>query len=167
MPFIEPIVNPGRHSAVVVLKEAASNSLILTKRSAHLKRHSGEICFPGGFWEPGDCDFYQTAIRELREELGIDEDRLTKICEMGIESTPMGSIIHPWLVSIDTLEPVKINFDEISRVIQIPYDLIQDPANYSDQIVHTNGIKIKTSCFFYADDMIWGVTVRIMKQLIS
>ena len=60
------------HSAVLVLHELATDSLVLTKRSNKLRHHPGEICFPGGIWENQDENLYATALRELNEELGIE-----------------------------------------------------------------------------------------------
>lgn len=92
-------------SAVIVLLEQATRSLVLTQRSANLRDHPGEVCFPGGRWQPGDSDFYATALRELEEELGIEASRVIPIQELQLEQTHNGSTIHPWLASIATLEP--------------------------------------------------------------
>ena len=91
------------HSGVIVLYERSSDSIILTKRSEHLKHHPGEVCFPGGVWENGDANLYATALRELNEELGIEPSRVSLIKELTIERTLLGAIIHAWFASIESI----------------------------------------------------------------
>ena len=66
----------NQDAAVVVLYEHATDSLILTRRSNQLRDQPGEICFPGGHWDEGDQTLYDTALRELQEELGIRAERV-------------------------------------------------------------------------------------------
>lgn len=153
------------HAGVIVLYETVSDSLILTKRSEHLRRHPGEVCFPGGVWEEGDENFYATALRELNEELGIDSKRITLIKELSREQTLLGSIIHPWLASIDSINPFHINDSEVSTLISVPLSLVKDPKNYEEILIERKGFKFKSWRFTGHSEFIWGATARIMKQL--
>ena len=154
-----------RNSAVIVLHELSTDSLILTKRSITLRNHPGEICFPGGVWEKQDENLYATALRELHEELGINKDRITLIKELQIEQTLLGSIIHPWLANIETIQPYLLNLPEVTALIQIPWSLVINPKNYRNLIVEKAGINFKSCKFVPNDELIWGATARIMKQL--
>ncbi|KTD41387.1 NUDIX hydrolase [Legionella parisiensis] len=155
------------HSAVVVLYEQLSDSLILTQRSDNLRAHPGEICFPGGTWEEGDKSYYATALRELHEELGITSERITLIKELTTQKTLLGKIIHPWFASIETLHPYLLNDQEVTRLISIPMALVQDAQNYKDFIIERNGRRYVTCEFTANKDWVWGATARIMKQLIK
>ncbi|MBI2786436.1 MAG: CoA pyrophosphatase [Legionella longbeachae] len=155
------------NSAVVVLYEQLSDSLILTRRCKHLRSHPGEICFPGGMWEEGDDNLYATALRELNEELGISADRLTLIKELKIEKTLLGNIIYPWFVHIESVNPYQLNIAEVERVISIPMPLVQDPQNYRDLQVERDGRSFIICEFTGNKDGVWGATARIMKQLIK
>ena len=53
--------------------------ILFTKRSEQLKTHSGEVSFPGGKWEEGDSNLYQTALRESNEEINLDIENVTKL----------------------------------------------------------------------------------------
>lgn len=154
------------HSAVVVLYEQVSDSLILTKRSDQLRAHPGEICFPGGSWEEGDEDYYATALRELQEELGIDSDRVTLIKELNTQRTLLGSIIHPWYASVESVQPYQLNQQEVVRLISIPMTLVQDAKNYKDYILEREGRRYVTCEFTANEDWVWGATAHIMKQLV-
>ncbi len=153
------------HAGVIVLQERSSEHLILTKRSEHLRNHPGEICFPGGVWEEGDETFYATALRELKEELGIDSSRVTLIKELDREQTVLGSVIYPWLVSIESINPFHINESEVSSIISVPMFLVQDPKNYQEITMERKGFKFKSCQFTGHPEFIWGATARIMKQL--
>ncbi|MCW8443789.1 CoA pyrophosphatase [Fluoribacter gormanii] len=153
------------HSAVVVLYEQLSDSLILTQRSEQLRTHPGEICFPGGIWEEGDDNYCVTALRELQEELGITPERITLIKELNTQKTLLGSIIHPWFASIESVKPYQLNYHEVVRLISIPMVLVQDAKNYKDLIIERAGRRYVTCEFTANKDWVWGATARIMKQL--
>lgn len=157
--------SPGL-SAVIVLYEKSSDSLILTKRSEHLRAHPGEICFPGGTWEKGDKDLYTTALREMYEEIGITADRVTLIKKLETQTTLPGTIIHPWFASIESINPYRINFTEVTRLIIIPMSLVQSAQNYKDVVVERDSEKFKSCEFIFNDDLVWGATAKIMKQLV-
>ncbi|MGC1182867.1 NUDIX hydrolase [Legionella sp.] len=153
-------------SAVIVLYERSSDSLILTKRSEHLQAHPGEICFPGGTWEEGDYDLFATALRELHEELGITSDRVSLIKELKTQKTLLGTIIHPWLASIESIDPYYLNHEEVTDLICIPMSLVQLPQNYKDIIVRRGRFRFKSCEFVFKDNWVWGATAKIMKQLL-
>lgn len=154
------------HSGVLVLNELASDCLVLTKRSEFLRSHPGEICFPGGIWEKEDENIYVTALRELSEELGVSEDRITLIKELQIEKTIQGSIIHPWFASIESIQPYHLNKDEVAGLILIPMSLVRNRENYKELLIDQSGYQFKTCQFVPCDELLWGATVRIMQQLI-
>jgi 8-oxo-dGTP pyrophosphatase MutT (NUDIX family) len=155
------------HAAVVVLYEQATDSLILTQRSDQLRTHPGEICFPGGTWEESDENYYATALRELNEELGISAERITLIKELKTQSTLLGSIIHPWLASIESVHPYSFNDQEVVRLISIPMSLVQDSKNYRQFMIERNGRQFNTCEFTANKEWVWGATAKIMMQLIK
>lgn len=155
------------HSAVIVLYEQLSDSLILTQRSEHLRAHPGEICFAGGSWEEGDENYYATALRELYEELGIAPERITLMKELDTQKTFLGKIIHPWLASIESVHPYQLNSQEVVRLISIPMALVQDARNYKNFMIEREG-RCYITCEFTANkDWVWGATARIMRQLVK
>ncbi len=159
-------VNDPVYSAVMVLHEIATDSLVLTKRTSQLRHHPGEICFPGGKKDVGDKDLYATALRELYEELGITEDRITLVKQLQIERTLLGTVIQPWLAKIQSIKPYHLNVLEVATLVFIPMPLVLDSKNYRDLIVERAGIKFKSCEFIPNDELVWGATARIMKQLI-
>lgn len=154
-----------KESAVVVIHEQATDSLILTRRTAHLREHPGEVCFPGGRWEPGDNDFWATALRELYEELGIDAARVQLVKKLEPEQTLRGSIIYPWLATISTLEPYVSNTYEVAEVLTLPMQAVNTISNYQDMVINRSGRLVTTCQFTASGNLVWGATARIMKQV--
>jgi 8-oxo-dGTP pyrophosphatase MutT (NUDIX family) len=154
------------NSAVMVLYERASDSLILTKRRENLRAHPGEVCFPGGGWEEGDADLYATGLRELHEELGITGDRVHLIRALEPQPTLLGKVIQPWFAQIESVNPYQINPDEVARLIMVPMSLVQAARNYKDIVVERGRFRFKSCEFVYHGDWVWGATAKIMKQLI-
>jgi len=159
------LLNMMIESAVILLHEQSSDSLVLTQRTEHLRDHPGEICFPGGRFEHGDADFWATALRELREELGVDKERLVLIKRLKSEQTLRGMIIHPWLATIQTLDPYLPNPHEVADVLRLPMVGVKTLNNYKDINVERSGRVIKTCQYAASHYFIWGATARIMKQL--
>lgn len=158
-------VNEPIYSSVMVLHEMATDSLVLTKRNSQLRHHPGEICFPGGKRDTNDKSLYATALRELYEELGITADRVTLVKELQIERTLLGAVIQPWLASIQSIKPYHLNIHEVATLVFIPMSLVIDPNNYRDLVVERGGIKFKSCEFIPNDELVWGATARIMRQL--
>jgi len=152
-------------AAVVVLHEKATDALILTQRNIRLRTHPGQICFPGGHWQVGDTTLWKTALRELHEELGVDATRVLCLKQLESEQTLGGSIIHPWLASIQTLIPYSANVHEVSAVLSLPMMDVMAPENYKDVILDIDGEMITSVQFIACDYFVWGATARIMKQL--
>ena len=156
-----------KKAAVIILKELATDSLILTLRSSKLRHHPGEACFPGGHWQEDDLNFYQTALRELNEELQIKPERVSLIRPLVVERTLAGSLIYPWFASIEQLEPFQIDAEEVREVFSLPMKAVTNPINYQEVELMRYGLKIKSQQFVASPHFIWGATVRIMKQLVK
>lgn len=154
-------------SAVMVLHDRSTDSLILTKRSDNLQHHPGEICFPGGRWEAGDVDFYATALRELEEELHITADRVQLVRALDTEQTLLGAVIYPWLATIETVNPYEVKLDEVVSVIAIPMALVVQPGNYKELPITRYGHQFISCEFVPHEELVWGATARIMKQLVN
>ena len=153
-------------AAVVVMHEMSTDSLILTKRSDKLRNHPGEISFPGGAFEELDKDFYHTALRELKEELGIDSSRIELIKALEPEHTLLGHIIHPWLVRLEKLEPYQIDPNEVAEVFSLPMTEVVKALNYKKLRLTRSNIHITSIQFTATEYFVWGATARIMRQLV-
>lgn len=152
-------------SAVAVLHDLSSDCFILTKRSAHLRHHPGEVCFPGGYWEETDSSLYATALRELDEELNINSSRVTLIKPLERVGTLLGTPIYPWLGKIESLTPFNMNIEEVEKVLSIPVSLVRAAENYEEVTLRKGQYEFKSVRFVAHKELIWGATAKIMLQL--
>jgi len=152
-------------AGVVVLIEQQSNAVILTTRNKTMRHHPGEICFPGGRRHDEDRDLYQTALRELHEELGIPAARVQLVKALRPELTLTGYLIQPWLATISTLEPYSPNHHEVEDVLLVPLSEVCKRQNYRSYEVIKYGKRLISLAYKSDVGLIWGATARIMKQL--
>ncbi|TKT77361.1 CoA pyrophosphatase [Aquamicrobium sp. LC103] len=162
------IVREGLRDAAVlipVVDHGEEASVILTKRTEKLRRHSGQIAFPGGAIDATDPTPEFAALRETEEEIGLGPEFVEVIGRMpdyitgsGFRIAPVLSIVRPGFV-------LTINEDEVDDAFEVPLSFLMDPANHS----RDSRIWQEKERFFYAmpfgDRHIWGVTAGIIRTL--
>lgn len=137
---------------------------VLTERQADLRKHAGEISFPGGRRDPGE-QLWQTAVRELEEELGLPRERVDVVGAL----TPMGTIgtgfrIHPFVGLVpDGVEWVPQE-SEVARVLE--FSLSELVAGHRRQRLVSKGVPIAMSTYTVDGHLVWGATARILHQLL-
>ena len=142
--------------------------LIFTERRADMRRHAGEISFPGGRMDEGDADLAATALREAHEEIGLDPAAV----ELG-ESLPTTSTfvtgyrIHPFVGRIPhprdlSLEP---NPAEVETVLTFSLEVLRD--GYEMRRLVRRGVPIHTATYEVEGHLIWGATARILGDLLE
>lgn len=165
---VEPKKASTTYASVLVIihYHGATPHIILTKRSTSVRLHGGEVCFPGGRYDPvEDKNLLDTAIRETNEELGLllnTGDIIGRL--QPVKTLTSNFIIYPFLTIRQTVaRPMSLSA-EVERVIDAPLyrvlDSITPDHRYSN--FSSNGHLYK---FKFKDDIVWGATSRILKQL--
>lgn len=128
------------NSAVLVLLILVNDEFhfVFQKRAADI-RQAGEICFPGGKFDPGqDVSFRDTAIRETVEELGVASDKLRILGNLDTVVATMGATVDAFLGILDlgSLEDLQINQQEVEEVFSIPVSFFEnnEPEAYQVNI---------------------------------
>jgi 8-oxo-dGTP pyrophosphatase MutT (NUDIX family) len=142
--------------------------LIFTERRADLRRHAGEISFPGGRRDEGDADLVATALREAQEEIGLDP----AVVEVGEELPPTGTFvtryrIHPVVGRIPHPRELDLrpNPAEVETVLTFSLELLRE--GYAMRRLVRRGVPIHTPTYEVEGHLIWGATARILGDLLE
>ncbi|NXE17990.1 NUDT7 diphosphatase, partial [Ardeotis kori] len=141
--------------------------LLLTVRSMQLRRSPGEVCFPGGKSEAIDKDEIDTALREAKEEVGLQPEKVEVICRLVPGIDKMNHLVTPVVGFIeDTFQAIP-NPDEVSDVFVVPLEYFVKPLHYNTLPYKTkSGYLTMMHCFTYEDHehntsfRIWGLTAH-------
>ncbi len=142
--------------------------LVLTERRADLRRHAGEISFPGGRKDDADADLAATALREAEEEIGLDP----AVVELGEELPTTGTFvtgyrIHPFVGKIPHPGGLDLaaNPSEVETVLTFSLDVLRE--GYGMRRLIRRGVPIHTPTYEAEGHLIWGATARILGDLID
>jgi 8-oxo-dGTP pyrophosphatase MutT (NUDIX family) len=142
--------------------------LIFTERRADLRRHAGEISFPGGRQDPGDADLAATALREAQEEIALDPAAVTLVGALTPVSTFVtGYRVHPFVGTVAAplelgLEPSP---DEVETVLTFSLELLRE--SYAMRRLIRRGIAFHSPTYEIEGALIWGATARILAELLE
>jgi 8-oxo-dGTP pyrophosphatase MutT (NUDIX family) len=139
--------------------------LVFTERRSDLRRHAGEISFPGGRRDEGE-ELHDTALREAQEEIGLGRDNV----EIAGALPPIGTFatnykVHPFVGLIKEGLRFEPNPAEVESVLVASLDDLVD--GYARRRLVRRGVPIKTDTFLVADKLIWGATARILGDLFA
>jgi 8-oxo-dGTP pyrophosphatase MutT (NUDIX family) len=156
---------------VPIVDRASGLSVIFTKRTTHLKAHSGQVSFPGGRAEPGDPTPEFTALRESQEEIGLAPEKIEILARLpdyitrtGFQVTPVVGLLTP---------PLELVPDprEVEDVFEVPLAFLLDPANHLRESREINGRTVGYYEMRFGARVIWGATagmiVNLYRQLAS
>ncbi|MFZ0042214.1 MAG: CoA pyrophosphatase [Solirubrobacteraceae bacterium] len=157
----------GRTDAGVLVAlyvQAGQLHAVFTKRREDLRRHPGEISFPGGRRDDTDLDLLATALREAEEEIGLPG---TAVEVLGaLQPTPTiatGYAVYPFVGLIDAGRAWELSPREVASVLEL--SLPDVLAGYARRRLLRRGIPIRTDTYVVGDDLIWGATARILADL--
>lgn len=159
----------GRTEAAVLVPlylDSAEIHVVFTKRHEELRRHAGEISFPGGRREQGEGNLRDTALREAQEEIGLPPDAVDIVGALAPTPTlATGYAVYPFVGLIDSGRAWVPSATEVSAVIEL--SMAQLVAGYGRRRLVRRGIPIRTDTYVVGDHLIWGATARILADLID
>jgi 8-oxo-dGTP pyrophosphatase MutT (NUDIX family) len=140
--------------------------LVLTRRRSDLRRHAGEISFPGGRRDAADADLSTTALREAEEEIGLPRSEVSLLGSLPAVSTfATNYMIHPFVGTIPAGVAWRLSPLEVDAVIEMPLAALR--AGRTRTRMERRGISFETDAYVVDEHLIWGATARIIDDLLQ
>jgi 8-oxo-dGTP pyrophosphatase MutT (NUDIX family) len=160
---------PGSTDAAVLIPlymRDGSLVAVFTERREDLKKHAGEISFPGGRQDHPDEDLRETALREAEEEIGLARQDVELVGALPPTGTFVtGYKVHPFVGMIDAGYTWTRQETEVARVLELSLpDLV---AGFESKRLFGKGVPIKTPTYTVDGHLVWGATARIVESLLA
>jgi 8-oxo-dGTP pyrophosphatase MutT (NUDIX family) len=152
--------------------ETGAPELLFIKRAEYPgDPWSGQIAFPGGREEPGDSAPVDTATRETREETGLDLERegrvIGRLDDLRPTTTRLPAVVvRPYVAVTDREEPLMLSH-EVALAFWVPLEALRKVESWRETIVFARGIQANRLAFHHEGHVIWGMTERIVGQLLA
>jgi 8-oxo-dGTP pyrophosphatase MutT (NUDIX family) len=136
---------------------------VFTRRREDLRRHPGEISFPGGRVDADDADLQHTALREAQEEIGLPPDAVEVLG--ALQPTPTiatGYAVYPFVGLIEPGRQWELSAREVAAVLELPLRALLE--GYARRRL-VRGLPIRTDTYTVGEHLIWGATARMLADL--
>jgi 8-oxo-dGTP pyrophosphatase MutT (NUDIX family) len=159
----------GRIDAAVLVPlyvEAGELHAVFTRRREELRRHPGEISFPGGRQDDDETDLRLTALREAEEEIGLPAKAVELVG--ALQPTPTiatNYAVYPFVGLIEPGHHWRPSAAEVAEVLELPLSALR--AGYGRQRMVRRGVPFRTDVYVVDDKLIWGATARMLGDLLE
>jgi 8-oxo-dGTP pyrophosphatase MutT (NUDIX family) len=139
---------------------------VFTRRRDDLRRHAGEISFPGGRQDEDESDLRDTALRESQEEIGLAPDEVELIG--ALQPTPTIATdyaVYPFVGLIEPGREWRLSAAEVAEVLEFPLRRLRE--GYARRRLLRRGVPFRTDVYCVDDNLIWGATARIVGDLLE
>jgi 8-oxo-dGTP pyrophosphatase MutT (NUDIX family) len=165
-PWARPKPRELKPAAVLcpIVMRPEGETFLLTRRSETLRKHTGQIAFPGGRSDPGET-VVEAALREAEEEIGLDRAFVDVAGLLTPYETVTGYLVTPVVGFVTPGFSLTINPDEVAEAFEVPFGFLMDEANHLRQFREPMGGGQRR--YFYAmpfeDYYIWGATAGMLR----
>jgi len=162
---LPPPARPRPSAVLIPILAQERPALLLIERSAG-GLHGGQIAFPGGAEEAGDLSPEATALREAREEIGLEPEAVDVLGRL----TPLtiavsGFIVQPVLGLVLGRPALRPSPEEVARVLEVPLAALLDPRSRSEREIDVRGQNLLVPCYTLGGALVWGATAMMLSEL--
>lgn len=161
-------------AAVLVGLVERDNALhvLLTRRTEHLRDHAGQISFPGGRAEPEDDSAVTTALREAREEVGLEPAHVEVLGRLPQYTTITRYVVTPVVAIIHPPMDLRLDAHEVAEAFEVPLPYLMTPAHHRRHVFQFNGgqrqflsMPWRSPTAQEREYFIWGATAAMLRNL--
>ncbi len=135
----------------------------LTVRHADLRAHAGEVSLPGGASDPDDPSREATALREAREEVGLDPSLVTVVGHLDDIWIPVSNFeLRPFVATASARPPLTPSEAEVTAIVELPLELILGEEIVGEEEIVGSGWRLRAAVYRHAGQRIWGATARTL-----
>lgn len=163
--FDKPLISAA--VLVPIVLHPDEMTILLTRRTDHLKDHPGQIGFPGGRVEPGDDGPMQTALREAHEEIGLSEDQVQVIGYLEPHAVVTGFAVTPIVGFIEPATDRKLDEFEVAEAFEVPLAFFLNDANLRRSVRRYREVEVPLFEYQYQDRRIWGATAQMIHGFVK
>lgn len=159
-----------RNAAVMILlyRKEGKWHFILMKRPEYAGAHSGQVSLPGGIHEKEDPDMLATALRETREELGVDENFIRVLGSLSRLQIPVSGIEVSPFVGVYPPDPeFRPDPAEVDYLIEVPLDDLVNPSLVKDDVRAIHCRMVRVPYFSLEGEQVWGATAMILSEFLD
>jgi len=152
-------------AVLVAITDRSQPGVLLTLRQPHLRRHAGQIAFPGGRVDPEDQDVVTAALREAKEEIGLDPAQVEVVGTSDIYRVGTGFAVTPVIGVVPSDLPLAPHEDEVAAVFETPLAFLLAPRNHALKSTVWEGRQRRFHEIQWEDRRIWGATAGMIVNL--
>ncbi|UCZ75138.1 CoA pyrophosphatase [Dickeya zeae] len=161
-----PITRHQRQAAVLIpIIRRPDPCLLLTRRSPHLRKHAGQVAFPGGAADPEDASLIATALREAQEEVAIPPASVQILGTLPAFDSSSGYQVTPVVGLLPENTPFHPNADEVAELFEMPLREAFALQRYYPLDIKRHQQRHRVYLSWYQQQLVWGLTAAIIRQL--
>jgi 8-oxo-dGTP pyrophosphatase MutT (NUDIX family) len=151
---------------VILFPREGIPRVVLTVRAAHLRRHQGEVAFPGGRVEAGEQPL-EAALREAEEEIGLSPASARVLGPLSPLPMPRtGFVLHPFVAALPSAPAMAPSDYEVDRILEVPLPVLAHPALLRRERRRIGEAIYEVPYFDVAGVQVWGATAMILAELL-